>query len=773
MSAKNNLLALIIVLYITSLTNAQTRKPILRINTSMHTGRITGISTDAQGKYILTSSDDKTAKLWDATSGELIRTFRPFISEGHVGMLFACALSPDGRVAAMSGFTNKDTINNNIYLFNTNTGELMQRITGLENIVRDLEFSKDGKYLATAVNNGIRIYLVSKTISNYVFFLKSEGYEALCSDLSFDKSGRLATACFDGYLRLYDTNFNLINSIHASVGKFPGAITFSPDGSKIALCYLDNPIIDVFDGATLELLYKPKIPDAKNANGRFYSLSFSTDSKYLFGGGYFCHFKLRNLFQKYPICWQQIRRWNNAGKGSYKDFTASKNGILDIKPMPDNSIIFCGGQPDFGRMNANGNLLFYKDSEINDYRFVGKTPLIVSNEGNEIGFQRVGGAALFFSLKNEQLTEKPSGFNKLMRSENERGNITFTNGNDFLSGENLIAPKLNGKSLNFLDKFETLYNADISSDTTLIVAGTSSGVYCLTSKGDLKWKTPTEAEARSVNISGDGRTVIATIANGSISWFRMSDGALLLTLFAHPDNKRWILYTANGYYTCSKGGDELIGWHINNSLDKAANFYPAKNYADRFFRPDIISEAIPNCETDLEILKRKGEQISDNSQLPPKVKITSPAGDTIINNSQLTILVEVTDQGGGIDEVLLYQNGKLIESVQRGVTMGGQINSRHTKMFNITLTGGENRIKATAFNNSRTEAIADEIRVTYLGAKTTANLFLFLIGINEYKNPNYKLNYAVADALSIKTEIAKGTRDIFSEEETIFIQDTC
>ena len=48
----------------------QTQEPILRLNTEMHTAKINKIDTDAAGKYILTCSNDKTAKLWDANTGD-------------------------------------------------------------------------------------------------------------------------------------------------------------------------------------------------------------------------------------------------------------------------------------------------------------------------------------------------------------------------------------------------------------------------------------------------------------------------------------------------------------------------------------------------------------------------------------------------------------------------------------------------------------------------------------------------------------------------------
>lgn len=59
--------------------SAQTSEPILRVNTQIYGGIVHKISPDANGQYLLTVSFDKTAKLWDAANGTLLKTFRPAI----------------------------------------------------------------------------------------------------------------------------------------------------------------------------------------------------------------------------------------------------------------------------------------------------------------------------------------------------------------------------------------------------------------------------------------------------------------------------------------------------------------------------------------------------------------------------------------------------------------------------------------------------------------------------------------------------------------------
>ena len=80
-------------------------RPMLRLATDMHTASLGRIDSDAAGRFVLTCSDDKTAKLWDGASGALLKTFRVYAQEGNEGRLDACALSPDGKTAAVGGWT--------------------------------------------------------------------------------------------------------------------------------------------------------------------------------------------------------------------------------------------------------------------------------------------------------------------------------------------------------------------------------------------------------------------------------------------------------------------------------------------------------------------------------------------------------------------------------------------------------------------------------------------------------------------------------------------
>ena len=71
-------------------------RPILRIEPQLHFAPIRRMDVDASERFVVTASDDKTARVWDVKTGELLQVLRPPIGEGDEGKLYAIAISPDG-----------------------------------------------------------------------------------------------------------------------------------------------------------------------------------------------------------------------------------------------------------------------------------------------------------------------------------------------------------------------------------------------------------------------------------------------------------------------------------------------------------------------------------------------------------------------------------------------------------------------------------------------------------------------------------------------------
>ncbi len=139
------------------------------------------------------------------------------------------------------------------------------------------------------------------------------------------------------------------------------------------------------------------------------------------------------------------------------------------------------------------------------------------------------------------------------------------------------APRLNNTPLK-LKQNEKSRSLAIAPDGERFLLGTDWYIRLFNRNGKELWNVPAPGVAWAVNISGDGQLALAAYGDGTIRWYRMTDGKELLAFFPHDDRKRWVVWTPSGYYDASAGAEELIGWHVNNGRDAAADFFPAGQF---------------------------------------------------------------------------------------------------------------------------------------------------------------------------------------------------
>src|SRR5205085_1383487 len=194
-------------------------EPVLRIETGMHIATIRQIGVDRASKFLVTSSADKTARVWEIQTGHLLRVLRVPVGDGEEGKLNAIAISPDSKMIAVGGWTSMDGLHECVYLFDRESGRLVHRLTELSNVVCHLAFSPDGALLVATLGQtaGVRVWRTRDWTE--VRNDKTYGNDSYGAD--FDRTGRLVTSCHDGSVRLYDQNLRLLARREAPSGKRP------------------------------------------------------------------------------------------------------------------------------------------------------------------------------------------------------------------------------------------------------------------------------------------------------------------------------------------------------------------------------------------------------------------------------------------------------------------------------------------------------------------------------------------------------------------------
>ena len=214
-----------------------------------HSSSIKSVFFTSDGAYLISASEDRTIKIWEAATGRELRTLR------HAEPLTAMALSPDDKTIIAADEKG------NINLWNLPTGKSLGKLSGKPTPgISSLSFSPDGRY-AVSTYYGNLIYwnaatkkqifvLERKFAKGYAAeikkaaFLSSGGYLALGVQLVDDhyKSRGINIEIFDLKKRKTIKNYEILKG-NSEISD----LTVSPDGKHLFLSVMSPKSKDVFD----------------------------------------------------------------------------------------------------------------------------------------------------------------------------------------------------------------------------------------------------------------------------------------------------------------------------------------------------------------------------------------------------------------------------------------------------------------------------------------------------------------------------------------------
>ncbi len=724
--------------------------PVLRIDAGMHTAVIKRLSTAAAGTLALTVSEDKTARLWSLKKGQegrLLRVLRPPLGEGEEGMLFSGALSPDGSLAAVGGWTGYEWDKAiSISLFDTASGRLVRRLGDLPDVVLDLAFSPGGTRLAAGLfgQNGIRVWdpATGRLLG------EDADYGDLVNDLDWQGEDRLAASCFDGQVRLYEivgAGLRKLRSVATDSGKQPSSLRFSPDGARLAIGFEDAAAVEVRDAHDLSLLFAPDTSGVDD--GALNSVAWSADGRTLAAGG---RWQIEGS--------RPVRLWSQAGRGPFRDVPASRDSLLDLHPLPGGAFLFASGDPAWGVLSESG-VETLGAPPVADYRELHAT-FLLAPDGSSVAFEYepFGKSPAVFHLLQTKLAPGQAAPADGLRPPRTEG-LPVT---DWF---NTTEPKLGGKALPLQER-EISRSLAIAPDASCFLLGTEWALRCFEADGQERWSVPVPGTAWAVNLTQDGRYAVAAYHDGSIRWHDMANkGRELLAFFPHADQKRWALWTPGGYFVSSEGGQDLIGWHVNRGKAEEATFFSVDQLWDAFRRPDIVQRVFAEAKTSEEVAKELGIVFDLESALrqTPQLSIVGVDDGATVPTGTLRVTVEALNVGGGLNELAFYHNGKRLPP--EGEARGGRRDGRLlvAESYVVTLEPGENLLKAQAANDAKTLGHPAQTLVHFHGEEAHANLHVFAIGLNQYLNPALNLSYCVPDAEATSTAFRQRSEGLFAE----------
>ena len=584
--------------------------PRLVVEAGGHVAMIRELLFTADGRELVSVSDDKTIRVWavspDGRQATLARTIRGYSGNGREGTLAAATLSPpeaDGRqrwLAVGGIFAGAPHEMYAIRLHDYASGEVVALLCGHNDVILALAFSPAGRWLASAGKDGtIRLWdlsaLQGQTLTQPPLVLA--GHTDHIYDLAWSATGdRLASASYDRTVGLWDTA-QLTQSQATLVTRLRGhdnqvqTVAFHPSGTVLASGGKDQTVRlwQARDGAALGVFARP--PHKVSA------LSFAPDGARLLAGNFSPPQPDRLTLLAYPsgktehvftghqnvvvaTAFHPSGQWVATGGGERKEillWQVRTGEVLSRLESTGRTIYAVGFSPD-GRYLNWGQTAAYTSPNYQgplDHRFdltqLTRLPGGLTDASPVQALERLGTLSLALEqggpYNHNARLHVQDGTRRL--STIERGHTdgyrhsayTFTP-----DGHGVLSGGLNGVL--------RLYALD--------------GTLCV----DLVGHT---GEIKAVAVSADRRWALSGANDQTLRLWSLpqvmpaSPVELKPTLTLFPaHNGEWVAWTPEGHFVASARGMHLIGASINQGLDKVASYISGERLRERFYRPELI-----------------------------------------------------------------------------------------------------------------------------------------------------------------------------------------
>ncbi len=234
-----------------------------------HTGEISTASFSPDNKYVVTSANDNTTRIWETFTGREV-----WLAHSRL-----TAFSPDGRFIVVGSSDSLVSLDKALYILDAKTGLELRPIIGLSDRIRSVFFSADSKKLLTiTLDNIIEIWEVESGQRIQKISIKDSLVRSAC----FSPDGKRILAELSNWSAvILDVESGL--EIHCLKGHKSSlsSFGFSPDGSKVLTTAIMDKIALLWDAASGKILHR-----LSGHSEWINSAIFSTDEKLALTAGY-------------------------------------------------------------------------------------------------------------------------------------------------------------------------------------------------------------------------------------------------------------------------------------------------------------------------------------------------------------------------------------------------------------------------------------------------------------------------------------------------------
>ncbi len=190
---------------------------------------VRAVAVTADGRWVISASEDRTLKLWDLEHGALLRTLA-----GHRGPVRAVAVTPDGKRAVSASYDRT------LKLWDLERGSEIRTLSGHTDHVLAVAITPDGRHAVSASHD--RTLKLWDLDSGAEIRTLSGHSDSLLAVAVTPDGRRAVSASYDRTLKLWDLDSGAEILTMAGHGASVSSVAVTPDGKRAVSSSTDRTL---------------------------------------------------------------------------------------------------------------------------------------------------------------------------------------------------------------------------------------------------------------------------------------------------------------------------------------------------------------------------------------------------------------------------------------------------------------------------------------------------------------------------------------------------
>lgn len=257
----------------------------------------------------------------------------------------------------------------------------------------------------------------------------------------------------------------------------------------------------------------------------------------------------------------------------------------------------------------------------------------------------------------------------------------------------------------------------------------------------------------------DGESFLVTYNDGNVSLiYNINRNETFAFLYMESQGQKFATIARDGRIDGDFESISKLYWTKRNSKRSI----PLESTFEKYYTPNLLSQLMSGKDEFSTTAVSKESFVREIGNIP--VLSMAPTGerdfdfDSVTTTQKiLALTIRIDSLPESAKEIRLFHNGKLTKVIN---ATGA---SEYTVSTSLNQALGKvNYFYSLAINKDGIESSKAKLIVIYdIDKEVSPRLFALIIGINNYKNPKYKLNYALTDAKSIEKKVLDINKSLY------------